>query len=199
VKNRKDCEFEKKFPYATDYKVPLELAAIRGYVIGLQKSTPSELPTSSLLALNLSQHVGRRRPGELGPGGHVIWRRPRLPIRDWSVQKKQHGDVVALLSDDGREVEILEILMQVYTPPSTSDPFSNFKLPVMACAVVLLLGYQFMKQKGSGSGLPGLGGGRGKFGKSDFASLLNKKKMGGLKGKRLDLEWLEAGTTTHKT
>lgn len=187
VKNRKDCEFEKKFPYATDYKVPLELAAIRGYVIGLQKSTPSELPTSSLLALNLSQHVGRRRPGELGPGGHVIWRRPRLPIRDWSVQKKQHGDVVALLSDDGREVEILEILMQVYTPPSTSDPFSNFKLPVMACAVVLLLGYQFMKQKGkggSGSGLPGLGGGRGKFGKSDFASLLNKKKMGGLKGKR---------------
>jgi len=188
VKNRKDCEFEKKFPYATDYKVPLELAAIRGYVIGLQKSTPSELPTSSLLALNLSQHVGRRRPGELGPGGHVIWRRPRLPVRDWSVQRKQHGDVVALLSEDGREVEILEILMQVYTPPSTSDPFSNFKLPVMACAVVLLLGYQFMKQKGkggSGSGLGGaLGGGRGKFGKSDFASLLNKKKMGGLKGKR---------------
>ena len=74
----------------------------------------------------------------------------------FKVQKKQHGDVVALLSDDGREVEILEILMQallahwlafmtaasekVYTPPSTSDPFSNFKLPVMACAVVLLLG-----------------------------------------------------------
>ena len=20
-----------------------------------------------------------------GPGGHVIWRRPRLPVRDWSV------------------------------------------------------------------------------------------------------------------
>ena len=28
------------------------------------------------------------------------------------VQRKQHGDVVALLSEDGREVEILEILMQ---------------------------------------------------------------------------------------
>ena len=31
--------------------------------------------------------------------------------------------------------------VQVYTPPSSSDPFSNFKLPVMACAVLLLLGY----------------------------------------------------------
>mmetsp|Transcript_16359 Transcript_16359/g.38731 ORF Transcript_16359/g.38731 Transcript_16359/m.38731 type:complete len:594 (-) Transcript_16359:126-1907(-) len=188
VKNRKECEFEKKFPLATDFKVPLELATIRGFVIGLQKSTPSDFPTSSLLALNLSHSVGRRRPAELGPGGHVIWRRPKLPIRDWSVQRKQHGDVVALLSEDGREVEILEILMQVYTPPPSSDPFSNFKLPVMAVAVVLLLGYQFMKQKGKGgSGGLGLGGGRGgKFGKSDFASLLNKKKggLGGFKGKR---------------
>ena len=97
------------------------------------------------------------------------------------VQRKQHGDLIALLSADGREVEILEVLMQarnfeesvnqgsyhksiwtridwhilhiyiyttysawrvqVYTPPPSSDPFSNFKLPVMACAVVLLLGW----------------------------------------------------------
>jgi len=191
VKNRKDCELEKKFPYAAEMKAPVELAAIRGFVLGLQKhpSDPAD-SFSSILALNMSQHVGRRRPGETGAGGHVIWRRQRTAVRDWAVQRKQHGDLIALLSADGREVEILEVLMQVYTPPPASDPFSNFKLPVMACAVLLLLGYQFMKQKKGGSaGLGGMGN-RGKFGKSDFASLLNKKKMGGmgglggLKGKR---------------
>jgi len=182
VKNRKDCELEKKFPHAAEVKAPLELAAIRGFVLGLQKSPSDPADSaSSILALNLSQHVGRRRPGEIGAGGHVIWRRQRAAVRDWAVQRKQHGDLIALLSADGREVEILEVLMQVYTPPSSSDPFSNFKLPVMACAVLLLLGYQFMKQKKGGSGLGGLGN-KGKFGKSEFASLLNKKKMGGLGG-----------------
>lgn len=56
------------------------------------------------------------------------------------MQRKQHGDLIALLSGDGKELEIFEVLMQVYTPPASSDPLSNFKLPVMACAVVLLLG-----------------------------------------------------------
>ncbi|CAK9016285.1 unnamed protein product [Durusdinium trenchii] len=190
VKNRKDCELEKRFP-AGEAEGALQLAAIRGFVIGLQKNpSPSKDPgvsSSSILALNMSQPVGRRRPGETGAGGHVIWRRQRLAVRDWTVQRKQHGDLIALLSADGREVEILEVLMQVYTPPPSSDPFSNFKLPVMACAVVLLLGYQFLKQKKGGSAFGA--GSRGKYGKSDFASLLNKKKMGagglgGLKGKR---------------
>ena len=130
------------------------------------------------------------------------------------------------------------LFAQVYTPPPSSDPFSNFKLPVMACAVLLLLGflvgrdaetktvttlpcdpelaqhglqchfaelsfganvlsgYQFMKQKKGGlcpfcwspcfvqltgngftwiavAGSSGFGamGNRGKYGKSDFASL----------------------------
>mmetsp|Transcript_59873 Transcript_59873/g.73355 ORF Transcript_59873/g.73355 Transcript_59873/m.73355 type:complete len:177 (+) Transcript_59873:45-575(+) len=164
-------------------KAPLALAPIRGFVIGLQKD-PSDLAASasSVLALNMSQHVGRRRPGETGGGGHVIWRRQRAAVRDWAVQRKQHGDLIALLSADGREVEILEVLMQVYQPPPASDPFSNFKLPMMACAVLLLVGYQFMKQKKGGSSGLGALGSRGKYGKSDFASLLNKKKMGGMGG-----------------
>eukprot|EP00438_Fugacium_kawagutii_P010093 Skav203884 [mRNA] locus=scaffold1649:86059:91999:+ [translate_table: standard] len=75
-------------------------------------------------------------------------------------------------------------LDKVYQPPPSSDPFSNFKLPVMACAVLLLLG---------SSGFGALGN-RGKYGKS----LLNKKKMGGmggmgglggLKGKRQGALW----------
>lgn len=79
VKNRKDCELEKKFPHAAEVKVgyleypakipkpskppalhkkpscncnvagqaPLELAAIRGFALGLQLSAPS--PESILI------------------------------------------------------------------------------------------------------------------------------------------------------
>ena len=180
--------------------------------------TPSEAQ-----ALNLSQHVGRRRPGEIGrswvhwtchwqlarlwgAGGHVIWRRQRAAVRDWAVLAlvtrdlrfeigwlttviRHLGQICWLIlgaeeaarrsycfavcrwerswdfgspdagSRDYRWVwkfgcsgmaPFLRHRMslpesafpvQVYTPPSSSDPFSNFKLPVMACAVLLLLGY----------------------------------------------------------
>mmetsp|Transcript_44894 Transcript_44894/g.80734 ORF Transcript_44894/g.80734 Transcript_44894/m.80734 type:complete len:593 (+) Transcript_44894:105-1883(+) len=181
---KNNCELEKKFPPAAPFKAPVELASIKGFVIAMQKASGGA--ESTLLALNLSQPTGRRRPGETGPGGHVAWATPKYPIRSWAVQRRQqNGDLVAILSADGHEIEIMEILMQVYNPPAQSDPFSNFKLPVMAVAVVLLLGYQFMKQKGGGSkkgglggGLGGLGGGAGgKFGKGDLAGLMNKKRM----------------------
>lgn len=45
------------------------------------------------------------------------------------------------------EIEIYELLMQVYQPPP-ADILGNFKLPVFAAAMVLVMGYQFVKQKG---------------------------------------------------
>merc|ERR1712014_518602 len=151
--------------------------------MGMQKATDNV--SSSLLAINMSQKTARRRPGEQGPGGFVVWRRQGSLVQDWSLQKRQQqGDLIALLSEDGREVEILELLMQVYVPPpSGSDPFANMKLPIMGVAVVLLLGYQFMKQKGNGSS-----GGGSKFNKADFAKFASQRKggLGGLgsKGKK---------------
>lgn len=191
VKNKKNCELERRFLPATGTVAPLELASIKGFAIGVQKATDNI--TSSLLALNMSQRLERRRPGEQeGPDGFVVWRRQGAPVQDWSHQKRQQqGDLVALLSADGREIEILELLMQVYNPPPSSDPFSNMKMPIMGVAVVLILGYQFMKQKGGkggggGGGLGGLGalGGRGggKFGKPGLSNLMNKR--GGLGKKR---------------
>eukprot|EP00933_Yihiella_yeosuensis_P022790 TRINITY_DN17874_c0_g1_i3.p1 TRINITY_DN17874_c0_g1~~TRINITY_DN17874_c0_g1_i3.p1 ORF type:complete len:600 (-),score=134.05 TRINITY_DN17874_c0_g1_i3:128-1927(-) len=177
VKNRKDCELEKKFPPAALINAPIELASIKGFAVGLQKAAQNA-DAASLLAINMSQHVGRRRPGEIGPGQHVVWRRPRHGVKDWSLQKRvSQGDLIALLSEDGKEIEILELLMQVYTPPPASDPFTNFKLPIVACALVLVLGYQYMKK-----GMGARGGGRKDFGKSDFASLMKQKKLAGMKG-----------------
>ena len=71
--------------------------------------------------------------------------------------------------------------MQVYTPPpSGSDPLANMQLPIMGVAVVVLLGYQFTKQKGKGSS----GGGGSEFNNADFANFASKRK-GGLRSKGL--------------
>merc|ERR1712066_89672 len=101
----------------------------------------------------------------------------------------QQGDLLAFLSEDGHEVEIVELLMQVYQAPST-DSFGNFKLPVIAVAIVLVLGYQYVKQKGKfgGGGGGGLGGGKKlDWNSDDFASALKSKRggMGGLGGGKL--------------
>lgn len=182
VKNKKDCELDRKILPATAAKAPVELASIKGFTIAMQKATDNV--SSSLLALNMSQKTARRRPGEQGPGGHVVWRRQGAVVQDWSLQKRQQqGDLIALLSDDGREIEILELLMSVYVPaPTGGDPFGNMQMPIMGVAVVCLLGYQLMKQKGKGSsGAGGLGGlgGKGKAGNIDFASLASKRKAAG--------------------
>merc|ERR550532_2218055 len=111
----------------------------------------------------------------------VVWRRPRGPVKAWAVQKRvQQGDLIACLSEDGHEIEIMELLMQVYTAPA-GDTFGNFKLPVIAVAIVLVLGYQYVKQKGK---LGGGGPGKGKkfdWPDNDFASALkNRRKLDAL-------------------
>merc|ERR1712048_291718 len=111
----------------------------------------------------------------MGVPSAVVWRRGRDAVRDWAVHKRyQQGDLLAFLSEDGHEIEIVELLMQVYQAPST-DSFGNFKLPVIAVAVVLVLGYQYVKQKGKFGG----GGKKHDWDSSDFAALRNKRKLGG--------------------
>ncbi|CAK9003042.1 unnamed protein product [Durusdinium trenchii] len=44
------------------------------------------------------------------------------------------------------EIEVFELMMQVYQPPP-SDMLGNFKLPIFAAAMVMVMGYQFVKQK----------------------------------------------------
>jgi len=105
----------------------------------------------------------------------VVWSTSRTLVRDWSVYRRyQQGDLLAFLSDDGLQIEIMELLMQVYTAPQT-DSFGNFKLPVIAVAIVLVLGYQYMKQKGKFSS-PSAS--KYDWNSSDFSSLRNKRKQG---------------------
>merc|ERR1712086_395009 len=89
---------------------------------------------------------------------------------------------MALLSGDGLEIEILEVLMQVYqTSSSSADAFGNMKLPMIAVAILLVLGYQYMKQKGK---MGGGGGGKKDLCKFDQGALKSGrgKSLGGALG-----------------
>lgn len=172
VKERKNCKVEHRFPKGAT-QAPVKLASIKGFAIALESLERGSSP-ASVLALNMS-HVGKKQENQRGV---VAWRKGRQGVRDWAVHKRhQAGDSLVFLSEDGLEIEVMELMMQVYTPPSTESPFGNFKMPVIAVAIVLVLGYQYMK------GGKGKGGGGGKFGGAgaDFGSLLKGKK-GGLGG-----------------
>lgn len=162
VKNKQECRVEHRFTLGTTNDV-VSLGSMRGFVLALEGGAVSP---PALAALNMS-HVGKRKQELAAAPSPVVWRRSRAPTRSWTLYKRhQQGDLVAFLSADGREIEIAEIIMQVYTAP-VQDSFGNFKLPVAAAAAVLILGYQYMKQKG-GKGFdpsvlksvrPGRGGG----------------------------------------
>jgi len=135
-REKRHCKVEHRFPRGAT-QAPVELASIRGFTLGLEMMQGER--SMSLFALNMTS-VGKEsdRP--------VAWRISRPVSRDWAVYKRyQQGDLLAFLSKDGHEIEIVELLMQVYTAPA-GDSFGSFKLPVMAVAIVLVIGYQYMKQ-----------------------------------------------------
>lgn len=119
------------------------LASVRGFALGLEHTSRG----STVVALNMS-HIGKRKYELREAPSPVVWRHHRPRTKDWAVHKRyQQGDLLAFLSEDGLDIEIFELLMQVYIPPG-EDSFSNFKLPVIAVAVILVLGYQYTRQKG---------------------------------------------------
>merc|ERR1712129_154943 len=126
---------------------PVDLASIRGFTLTLGGFRDGE-DTVALAALNMS-HVGKRKSDPARSVPVTVWRRVGQPVRDWAVHKRyQQGDLLAFLSEDGMEIEIFEILMQAYVQPA-EDNFSNFKLPVFAVAIVLVLCYQYVQGKGA--------------------------------------------------
>jgi hypothetical protein len=187
VKNKQECKVEHRFTQGAT-RGEVDLGSMRGFTLALERR-PDALP--ALVAVNMS-HVGKKKH-ELGSApSPVVWRRIQGPTRSWTVHKRhQQGDLIAFLSADGHEIEIAELLMQVYTPPSTENPLGNFKMPVIAVAVMLVLGYQYMKNKGGKGGdfdpsiLKGGGGGRrgGLAGKLGELGKARRGMGGGLGGR----------------
>lgn len=187
TKNKRECTVDLRFPDGVT-SGPLDLAAVKGYGIGLENfGVPGK--TVALVALNMSSlsKKSKTAPEVMLPTPEqaLVWRKPRVPARAWSLHRRgKEGDLLAFLSEDGREIEIMELLMTVYVAPVSTD-LGNFKMPVIAVAIVLVLGYQYMKNKnkGGGGGI-NLNAGKSSFANSDFAAALRNKKFAGLKNKR---------------
>lgn len=155
------CKVEHRFPSGIA-TAPIELASIRGFTLALQHAG-RDSGAASVLAFNMS-HVDARDSSFAAAPSAIVWRTERQSVRDWAVQKRQHtGDLVAFLSENGREIEVLELLMQVYQQPEEIDWFAKFKTPIIVVGIVVVLGFQYMKLKGKV-----VGGGSGGFGDSEF-------------------------------
>ncbi|CAK0859305.1 unnamed protein product [Prorocentrum cordatum] len=149
-KNKRECKLEHRFPLGA-VRDPVDLASVRGFALALERGTEAGGASggrSAVVALNMS-HVGKRRSDPARAAQAVVWRRPGPRVRAWAVHRRyQMGDLMALLSEDGSEIEVVEVLMQVYQPPPTDD-ISSFKLPLFAVAICLVMGFQYVKQKGA--------------------------------------------------
>merc|ERR1740121_2991548 len=110
----------------------------------------------------------------------VVWRRERPSMRGWAVlRRSKEGDLLAFLSEDGKEIEIVELLMQVYAAPqSSNEGFGNFQMPAIGIAVILVIGYQYMKQKNSTMSASSLGS-AGKKPAFDAEAFMRNRKGGG--------------------
>jgi len=137
------CKREWSFPIP-----PVETFNVKGVILTVTSGAPGKL-----MALNLT------RAEQL----HVAWSREFDSIKVWDAYKRHNmGDLFAMLSGDGRQLSVWELLVPL-EPVKSDESFGNMKVPVMVCAVVLVLGYQFMKGGGRSSG-GGFGGGGGGFG-----------------------------------
>lgn len=150
IHEKRRCKIEHRFPRGT-VQPPVELQSVRGFAITLhhrESEVSGGSRRSVLTALNMS-HAGKKRDDLARSVPVVVWRRLGPPVRDWAVHKQyQQGDLVAMLSEDGFEIEMFELLMQVYVQPQ-AESLSNFKMPVFAVAIVLVMGYQYVKGKGA--------------------------------------------------
>jgi len=143
-KMRHECKIEHRFPRSTT-RAPVSMASVRGFALVLEHAAPGR-NYSTLTALNMS-YIGTDKPPKGQPWpSPVVWRQTRPPVKAWSVYKRyQQGDLLAVLSEDGHTIEVLELLMSPIVPPE-ADWLGNLKLPVIAVAIVIGVGYQYWRQ-----------------------------------------------------
>jgi len=175
VKDKKKCRVEHTFPKGVTI-APIDLASIRGFSIALKRGA-QDSNAATVLAINMS-HVGRRRDSLTAAPSAVVWRSERQGVRDWTVNKRyQQGDLMAFLSEDGKEIEVFELLMQVYQPPAETDSFSKYKPYIIGIGILVVFGFQYMKLKGKAGDSGSAGLSDSAFGGAD-AALRNKQRRG---------------------
>jgi len=160
VQSARTCRVDYKFPRGLT-RAPLDLVSLRGFVLALERSggrggSPGarggeERRTASLLALNMS-HVGKQEADLMHYPSPVVWKTRHRGVRSWAVfrhrqDSRPEGDLVALLSEDGLEVEIFELLMhrrvEVVGESLLLDPY--IMVPCIVAAVLIGVGWHYLK------------------------------------------------------
>eukprot|EP00927_Polykrikos_kofoidii_P056297 TRINITY_DN50450_c0_g1_i1.p1 TRINITY_DN50450_c0_g1~~TRINITY_DN50450_c0_g1_i1.p1 ORF type:complete len:634 (-),score=118.83 TRINITY_DN50450_c0_g1_i1:247-2148(-) len=195
IRNKKDCKIEHAFRQGSVRRNLVHLASVRGFVLALEgpeeagidspskKGSPVMAAGWSLVALNMS-HVGKRKQEAMLLPSPVAWRRFGAPLRSWAVQNRHfQGDLLALLSENGRELEVVELLMP-FQQVQEEDSFGDFQLPMIGLIAVLVLGYQYKKQKGKFSAAsPSVGSKKRDIDSDLFKKSLASDKLAALKSK----------------
>jgi len=145
LKDKKNCKVEHSFPKRSTHP-PLDLASVEGFTLAFERGGRGS-DAASLVAINMT-HMGKGKESYYkGAPSAVAWRRHLPSARDWTVLKRSNqGDLIAFLSNDGREVEVLELLMPFHKE-IPQDNFGNFKIVAIVIAIALVLRYQYGKQK----------------------------------------------------
>lgn len=153
VRHARSCRVEHKFPRGLT-KARLELASVRGFVLALERASGEpEGHAATLMALNMS-HASRPESELRLARSPVVWRRARPRVRAWAVyrhrQEAPSSDLLAFLSEDGSEVEIMELLMPLNILPPISLLESLLLnayiiLPVIIILVLVVVGWHYVK------------------------------------------------------
>jgi len=142
AKDRDACSFEVFLPQVAQR--PLRLEPFRGYMLAIAEGAPAELH-----AYNLS---ARGRGADAPPptvNAAFHWDLAR--VGQVAVLRKTSGcDHAAFVREDNVLV-LSEMLFKPVAAP-VADEFSDMRTPVILLAVVLVVGYQYMKNKKGGSG-----------------------------------------------
>jgi len=151
VRGARSCRVEHRFARGLT-RAPIDLVSVRGFLLGLERGPGSDGNSASaahVVALNMS-HAGRSESDLRNAPSPVVWRSVRPPVAAWAVFRHRHdtpaGDLLAFLSEDGKEVEIMELLMQLHIAPVGESILLNpwITLPIVIMVVLAAVGWHYL-------------------------------------------------------
>merc|ERR1712151_335324 len=100
----------------------------------------------TILAFNLT-HMGRTRI-ELEPYvSPIVWRMERPRIKSWSLLRfGVDNPILAILYEDGKDLEVMHMLMKAYIVPSepTTSIFFTYVIPAITALLIVAVTIQYM-------------------------------------------------------
>lgn len=127
---------------------PVELASIRGFMLAFGRAGSNG--SATLMALNASV-VGKQASDLILTPSPVVWKKALPPTRAWAVYRHRQDapstDLLAFLSEDGKRVHFMELLMDIsFTVPSQPLWLNGWiTLPILIGTVVSAVGWHYLK------------------------------------------------------